>query len=128
MENLFIKETTSTPEISFNAKQGFLQIKGVSLPEDTESFYQQLFDFLSNNTNEIRKKRLTVALMFLYLNTASSAIVSRLLQLLEKIDSGKNIVTIKWYHEEEDDDMKDIGLDFNAVTSTKFELVSVDEI
>jgi len=128
VENIFIKETTSTPEISCNIKQGLLQIKGVSLPEDTEGFYQELFDYLRANENYITEKKFTVSLMFLYLNTSSSAIVSRILQLMEQFDAEKKIITIRWYHEEDDDDMKEIGLDFKMTTDLNFEIISCEEI
>ncbi|HAI77239.1 MAG TPA: nuclear pore complex subunit, partial [Microscillaceae bacterium] len=87
MENIFTKETASTPEIFCNLKQGIIKLKGVSLPEDSESFYQELFDFLEINQDELANKPINVSLMFLYLNTSSSAIISRLLQALEKIDN-----------------------------------------
>ena len=59
MENLFIKETASTPEISFNAKQGFLQIKGVSLPEDSVAFYEPLFNYFENEKEELSTKNIS---------------------------------------------------------------------
>lgn len=127
-ENFFIKETTTTPEISFNLKRGYLELKGVSLPEDTEGFYRELFDYLDRNKQAIADKKITVALMFLYLNTASSAMVSRLLKFFERTDDGKNNVTIKWFYEEEDDDMEDVGKDFSTVTDLPFEILPTEEI
>ncbi|WP_026998447.1 SiaC family regulatory phosphoprotein [Eisenibacter elegans] len=128
MENLFVKETASTPEITFSAQRAFLQIKGVSLPEDSEAFYRVLFDFLKQNQGELAKSGMTVSFMFLYINTSTTAIISQLLQLFEKIQDPVYPIHVKWYYEEDDDDMYDLGLDFKAFTKVSFEMIPTDDL
>ncbi|TAF65148.1 MAG: DUF1987 domain-containing protein [Cytophagales bacterium] len=128
MENIFIKETDTTPEISFNYQRGILEIKGVSIPEDTEDFYEPLLKYLNNYIQNPKSKTTIVSFKLIYINTSTSAIMARIIKVLEKLHSAKHSVNAKWYFEEGDDDMKEIGSDFRAFTTVPFTLVPCEEI
>ncbi|TAF63852.1 MAG: DUF1987 domain-containing protein [Cytophagales bacterium] len=128
LENIFIKETTTTPEVSFNVNQGFLQIKGVSLPEDALSFYKPLFEYIDKNAPLLTTKQLTVSFMLVYLNTSTAGLIAQMLQLLEKIKAKGIEIHIKWHYEEDDEDMKDMGSDYKNTTKLPFSVIAVKEI
>ncbi|WP_027000886.1 DUF1987 domain-containing protein [Eisenibacter elegans] len=128
MENIFVKETDTTPEISFNYQKGVLEIKGVSIPEDTEDFYRDLLDYLENYIKKPKSKQTTVSFKLIYINTSTSAILARIIKVLERLHSQRHPVAAKWYYEEGDDDMREIGNDFKAFTALPFTLVSCEEI
>jgi hypothetical protein len=47
MENIHIEKTSKTPEVTFDFENHYLEIKGVSIPEDSESFYRPLMDAIT---------------------------------------------------------------------------------
>ncbi len=128
MENIFIKETDTTPEISFNYQRGLLEIKGVSIPEDTEDFYEYLLNYLNLYIQEPQNMTTTVSFKLIYINTSTSAIMARIIKVLEKLHGPKHSVTARWYYEEGDEDMKEIGSDFRAFTALPFVLIPCEEI
>jgi hypothetical protein len=47
MENIHIEKTGKTPEVLFDFENHYFEIRGVSIPEDSESFYRPLMDALT---------------------------------------------------------------------------------
>ncbi|TAE12711.1 MAG: DUF1987 domain-containing protein [Bacteroidetes bacterium] len=47
MENIHIEKTSKTPEVTFDFENHYLEIKGVSIPEDSENFYRPLMDAIT---------------------------------------------------------------------------------
>jgi len=129
MENIFIKETDTTPEISFNYQMGLLEIKGVSIPEDTEEFYKILLDYIEEYLDNPENEQTTILLKLIYVNTSTSAILARIIKFMEKLhlQNGHEVIA-KWYYEEGDEDMREMGNDFKAFSNIPFNLVSTDEI
>lgn len=46
MENISIEKTNKTPEVLFDFENNYLEIKGISIPEDSESFYRPLMEWI----------------------------------------------------------------------------------
>jgi SiaC family regulatory phosphoprotein len=129
MENIFIKETDTTPEISFNYQMGLLEIKGVSIPEDTEEFYKVLLDYIEEYLENPENEQTTILLKLIYVNTSTSAILARIIKFMERLHlQNGHQVTTKWFYEEGDEDMREMGNDFKAFSNIPFNLVSTDEI
>jgi glucuronate isomerase len=130
MDNLFIKETETTPEINFHYQQGLLEIKGVSIPEDTEEFYSQLLEYIDQYTQAPSpSNRTMVHFKLIYTNTSTSAIISRIIRNFNVLkDTPEHDVEIRWYYEDGDDDMRDIGNDFQGFSAVPFKLIACEEI
>jgi len=129
MEDIFVKETETTPEVSFNYQQGLLEIKGVSIPEDTEEFYTFLLDYIQLYIESPKSKTTTILLKLIYINTASSAILARIIKNFEVLNKNPSFsVAARWYYERGDEDMKEIGLDFKGFSSLPLSLMPCDEI
>lgn len=129
MENIFIKETDITPEISFNYQQGLLEIKGVSIPEDTEEYYNQLLEYIQRYIKNPNTKDTILSFKLIYINTSTSAILARIIKIFEDLHKqAKHTVKARWYYEEGDEDMREIGNDFKAFTGVPFSLIACEEI
>lgn len=103
MEDLYINNTGSTPEIDFKSS-GYLSIKGKSLPENPEKFYAPVFKWAEN----ICAKEVSIEMNLEYVNTSSS---KRIIEFLKTIDNNKKIkkIDLNWYYEEDDADMLEFG-------------------
>jgi hypothetical protein len=103
MDDLYIDDTPSTPEIKFE-KSGNLSIRGKSLPEDPKRFYNPLFKWVEELTTD----NVDIQVQLEYVNTSSS---KRIIELLKKIDNNSKIKHVKmnWYYEIDDPDMLEFG-------------------
>ena len=124
MEDLFISRTDETPEVSFSKERGEFSFTGVSLPEDANSFYAPVLEWLDEykknpNPETVLEMKLT------YLNTSSSKSLLDMFVEFESIhlkdDAAR--VLIRWHFEEDDEDMEDMGHDFDDIIEVDFESV-----
>jgi SiaC family regulatory phosphoprotein len=128
-ENIYyIKESPTTPEVRFNFTTGLLEIKGVSIPEDTEEFYNPLFEALEEYLKTENPAKIEMSFKLIYVNTSTAAVLGKMIKILEPLEGDQREVIVNWYYEIEDEDMKDLGEDFNSYTSLKFELIPLEEI
>jgi hypothetical protein len=127
-KDLYIKESPTTPEVKFNFETGELEIKGVSIPEDTDEFYNPLLEALEDYLAKDNPEKITISFKLIYVNTSTSAVLGKIIKLLEPEESENRQVIVNWYYEMEDEDMKDLGEDFNSFTTLKFELIPCEEI
>jgi len=128
MDNIFIEETINTPEISFNYRKGLLEIKGVSIPEDTQEFYQTLLEYFKEYIQKNENEQTIVHFKLIYVNTSSTAIIIKIISFLEQLEQTGSKVLAKWYYEEGDDDMEEMGSDFQAISKVPFKLIETDEM
>ena len=120
-----IEGTPKTPSIKFNPQEGTLEIKGRSIPENSPEFYKPIVDSLDKYAMNPITPTL-VAIQLEYLNTASSKCILDILKRLESINKKGSQVNINWYYEEDDEDMKDAGEDFQAILNMAFNLIQRD--
>ncbi len=103
MDDLFINDTESTPEINFK-RSGQLSIKGKSLPEDPKKFYDPIFKW----ADDFSAKNVQLDVQLEYVNTSSS---KRIIELLKGLDNNRNIkeINLNWFYEADDYDMLEFG-------------------
>jgi hypothetical protein len=121
LDILHKKETERTPEVQFNAASGELKIEGTSIPEDTLSFYEPIFEWLDNYLkNPAASTILTINLKFF--NTSSSKCLFTIFGKMEALHySGKNAKII-WCYKLEDTDMYESGQDFKNLLKVPFNI------
>ena len=61
-----------------------------------------------------------------YFNTSSSKCILDVFKKLESIADSE--VSIKWFYEEDDEDMLEAGEDYEAIIDLKFEMIEVEEL
>jgi len=121
---LYIEETSVTPEIDFNVTEVRFTIKGRSMPENTEKFYNPIFDWLRVNLHhQFVKANIDVALD--YYNTGSFIRLMALFNLLEELNTKDNELRVRWICEAEDEDNIADGQSFKDVVKIPFEIIEL---
>jgi hypothetical protein len=124
MEPLAIEGTAKTPNVKFEADQGFIEIKGRSIPENSIEFYKPLVDWLEDYSKT--PAALTkVNIQLEYFNTSSSKCILDVFKKLEAIYKAKNEVVINWYYEEDDEDMLEAGEDYESIIRVPFKMIEI---
>lgn len=123
--SLQVEPTVKTPGIEFNSNNGIITIKGISIPEDPQEFFAPLNSQLDNYIlNPSENTFLDFKLE--YFNTSTTLIIRNLMRKLRDI-SHKTNFKVKWYFEEEDEDMEEAGEEFKMLfNDVDFEIISVN--
>jgi hypothetical protein len=124
MKDLSLEGSAKTPTIDFKS-EGELLIKGRSIPENSIEFYKPLIDWISEYSDN-PKGQTFVNIQLEYFNTSSSKCILDVFKKLESI--GDSEVSIKWFYEEDDEDMLEAGEDYEAIIDLKFEMIEVEEL
>lgn len=124
LKPLIIKATRYTPYVNFNPQTGEFIIKGISIPEHSENFYEPVYNWLDQYLEN--PQQTTVLKCFInYFNTSSAVRILDVLRKLKKlVDRGKKLI-IKWYVHDDDPDMLEVGQDYQAILEIPFEFIFV---
>lgn len=115
MENLRIVSTQSTPNVEFN-NNGELKITGRAYSEDPRMFFEPLLNWV----RDLNAETVNLEIKLEYLNTSSTKMLN---EFIKTIDANTRISSkmVKWYFEEDDEDMLEAGQIFEENTlSTNF--------
>lgn len=110
----------NTPDINFDITGNRCVIQGKSYPENSRKFYAPLAEWIgqqrfSDNT--------VVELQFDYLSSSS---VIAVLDILKRLERQNPKIQVKWIYESGDDDMKNVGLNFQKLCSLTFDFVETE--
>ncbi len=122
MNKFYLEPTKITPMVVLDHQNGIIELKGVSSPENSTGFYYQVLQQLDEYL-EKEPKSLTANLSFLYFNTSSSKCLFDLLKKCTKLKHSGAELTINWYYDEMDDDMKEVGEDFSDILNVPFNFI-----
>lgn len=122
METIALNPTPKTPSVQFN-KNGHLELKGRSIPENSLEFYKPLIDWLDEYSKSSAPET-NVHVHLEYFNTSSSKC---LLDFFKRLENIVNKVTIHWYYEQDDEDMLEAGEDYEAIINVPFKMIEVEE-
>jgi len=111
MENFIIKETKYTPEVNLNVKEGILNIKGNSYPENTLEFYDPILNLLEKFFKDIENKNIILNIEIVYFNSSSSRVFFEIFDLIEDFSNSLNFV-INWICHNDNEGVLEIGEDF----------------
>ena len=125
MEKLQLNETPKTPAVNFDDSLGLIELKGRSIPEDPNLFYDPLISWVSNYCNQPSNKT-TVNLNLEYFNTSSSKRILELLKNLEPLKIAKHEIIINWYYESDDDNMLEAGETYESMLKIPFNKIETD--
>ena len=110
MAEVDIKKTELTPSVFFDKKEGLVEIKGDSLPENTYTFYKPLMDALEEYLNSPNDKTI-VNLEITYFNSSTSKLLFDLFDMLENA-SQKYTIEVNWIYDKDNESMQEAGEDF----------------
>ena len=124
MHKLHIIPTPFTPEILFSPEENVFLVKGKSSPANVETAYAPVIEWFRAFVNEILEKKdskyshenpLTFQADFYYFNSSTSLFILEIFSELKRLSSNDIPVVVKWFHDEEDIDMKDTGFDIASL-------------
>jgi hypothetical protein len=126
METIIIEGTPKTPSVNFDSASGILQLKGRSIPENSIEFYKPLVEWLEEYAAKPQAKT-AVNIQLEYFNTSSSKCLLDLFKKLEGMHKSGNDISIKWYYEEDDEDMLEAGEDYQSIINIPFKMIEVEQ-
>ena len=122
MNDLYLKKSFNSPEVEFIAASGELSIEGRSIPEDPGEFFDRLINWL----NEYFLNPVEVTVMNIkleYINSGSSKYLLEVLRIMKvNHEKGRNIL-LKWYFEEGDESIEELGQHYEQTIQIPFELI-----
>lgn len=122
MTPLRIQATAKTPEVLLDPQNGVFEIKGKSVPEDAEDFYNQILDWFEDyvaNPNPETVMRIDLE----YFNISSSKRLLFLLYKLNELGNKGYDVKVQWFYSETDEDMFEVGQDYAFMVKVPFTFV-----
>lgn len=118
----------TTPSILLDPVQGLIELRGKSIPENSFEFYEPLYNWLSEYS-ENPKEVTTVNLSMEYFNTSSSKEFLKFFRKLEDLqNSGFTRFKITWYHETDDEEMLEMGESLKREVDLPIEILAIEEI
>jgi len=123
MSNLVIEKTSNTPKAFFDEATGTMYIEGRSIPENPGEFYKNLInwalEYYKNNPP------LTIYEIKLeYINSGSSKSLLELLRIIKEQHDKGNKCIIKWYFEDDDESIQELGEHYQYTLKVPFEFIS----
>lgn len=115
-----IKKTSKTPYLCVDTKSGKFSLSGRCIIEFPREFFKEFLnhiDIYSKDPNE----KTTFDISLEYSNTGSTKCI---FDILKKIDTIPNI-SINWIYEYQDEDIMELGKDFEDLLSSKFNFIEV---
>ncbi|MBL7882934.1 MAG: DUF1987 domain-containing protein [Bacteroidia bacterium] len=120
MKRLEIKETNNTPNVLFDTEKNIFVIDGKSFPEDSKEFYRPIIEYFESLKGE-RLNEVILSINLFYLSSSSIISVKQMLiKLSELVENGVKVKII-WSHDDDDDDIKKTGEDYQKITNLPFE-------
>lgn len=104
-----------------------MDMRGKSSPENPLTFYNHLYTSLDQFASS-SFTNMTTNLAFEYFNTSSSKCLYIFLKKLNDINTTGKRVTVNWFYEEGDEDMKEAGEDISSFFDIEFNFKEVPEI
>jgi len=122
MDDLYLKKTFNSPEVDFAAGQGELNLEGRSIPEDPGEFFDRLINWMNDYfLNPAEKTVMNIRLE--YINSGSSKYMLELLRILKiNHENGKDVL-VKWYFEEGDESIEELGQHYEQTMQIPFEII-----
>ena len=122
MNKLSLEGTDNTPNVVFDADNGAFEISGVSIPEDSVSFYNPILDWIDEYVKKPNPK-INLKCKIDYCNTASSKQVFELISSFKQsIENGAEFL-VTWEYDASDDDMLFLGKSFSELINIPFEFL-----
>lgn len=122
MEALRIQGTPKTPEILFDPRNEIFEIKGKSIPDDAEGFYENILNWFDDYLMDANAST-TLRIDLEYFNISSSKRLLFLLYKLQELSMKDRDVRVVWCYNERDEDMFEVGQDYAFMVKVPFEFI-----
>ena len=123
LKELVIPETPKTPFVSLSGETGQLQFTGRSIPENAIEFYQPVVEWIREFV-ETQPSGINLEVQMDYLNTSSSKCILDVFKTLGNLHQNGVRVVVDWIYEDEDEDMLEMGEDYQSIVDIPFHVIS----
>ncbi len=114
-----------TLKVACYCETGLIKLEGVSYPADAAEFFNPIFEWLETYIEQVGGP-IVMKLFINYLNTSSTKCLFDIIDRMEEYYNDDNTVQINWYYEKDDEDIKDIGLEFQEDMQLPFQVLSYE--
>ncbi len=111
-----------TLSVACHHETGLIELEGISYPEDAAEFFNPIFEWLESYIEQVNGN-IDMNLKINYLNTSSTKCLFDIIDRMEEYYKDDNKAQVNWYYEEDDEDIKEIGLEFQEDMDLPFEVL-----
>jgi len=122
---LIIESTFHSPSVELDADKGYIEISGRAIPEHAMEFWTPVIDWIKAYIQNPAEAT-NVVIRLDYINSASHKYLIEVIFMFRDIQN-KEQITIDWYYEEEDEQIRDSGADIAEMVGIPFNLINMDE-
>jgi len=117
-------EINTLPVIQYDEVKGTIHIKGRSIGLQTQEYFEEFFTYFKDCVEKF-PINLDITFELDYFNTVTSKMICHFLYMVKTyiIDKGFK-ANITWIYEEDDEDQKESGENFQILTGLKFNMMS----
>lgn len=123
---LNIDATQNTPKVILDEKNGLFNFCGNSYPEDAESFYKPIIEWIEKYAQNPRLFTM-FEFKFNLLSTSSKKQLIKTFNTIEKIAKSSAVV-VKWFYDPNDEDALNFGMEFSKLFNIDFKLEIIGEL
>jgi hypothetical protein len=117
-----IPDSPYYPSVNFDGTTGICEMKGESYMEEAYKFYTPLLNWLKEYAQK-QKGTVILNIKLTYFNTNSSRLILDMLDILKKSSDAGASVTVNWYFELDDPDIKEEVEDFEIETGLPIKML-----
>jgi hypothetical protein len=121
MKKYHIKKTEFTPEVIIDCDKGTININGICIPENPDTFFDPIFKQIDCITQS--NSQIVFDIYLEYFNTGASKALMEIFLKLKAAE--KNDTKVKWKVDKDDDDIKESGEIFQELSKLSFEFIIV---
>ena len=119
-ENFCIKASEESPSVCVKQNGSILCLCGRSNSAKAAQTFQKMNDWLNTRISEKNGLYLRFEFKLEFYNSLTAGLLFDFLLKLENLHSKKNYITVYWYHEKFDADMKEAGETYAKMLSLPF--------
>jgi hypothetical protein len=123
MKKILIEETFQSPRITIDPEKNIFEIRGNSFPNNALRLYTPVVEWLDEYSKSPNPETVFV-FRISYQNSSSRKMFNEILKRLERMVQKGHNVRIDWYYDQNDDDLKQVILEFKHL----FKAVPIKEI
>jgi hypothetical protein len=126
IDEVHIEPTEKTPDFVLSPK-GIIKIKGRAIDENYRKAPEQIMHWIDSYLlNPIDTTEVIIALE--YLNSFNTIILTSILRKISQVKQQSKSLVIKWYIENDDDDLLDRGESISTAFNMPIEFIMIDNI
>jgi len=126
MEELHILPTEKTPDVIMNPR-GSIKIRGRAIDESRTAYPERIMNWLDEYLAQPADST-DVMIALEYLNSFNTLILSNILKRIAEVKQKSKGIFIKWYIEEDDEDLLEKGESISSTFNLPIEFIMTDKI